>query len=171
MLRIQQLWLRVKSVFRRERAAQRLHDEMQFHLDQQTAENLAAGMSQEEARSAARRAFGNTAVLKEETRETWGWVWLEQLWEDARFGLRMLRKNPGFAVVAVLTMALGIGANTATFTLAKAVLLDALSVSHPDRLRLLTWAQDERSVVRGFLGDFYSNGKGGQVTASFSYPV
>ncbi len=171
MLWTQRLWLKLQTLLRRDRVARRLDDEVQFHLDQQIAENLAAGMSAEEARGAALRAFGNTSVLKEETRETWGWMWLEQLLEDVRFGLRMLRKNPGFALAAVLTLALGIGANTATFTLAKAVLLDTLLVPHADQLRLLAWNQDERSVVHGTWGDFYSDGKGGIVTASFSYPV
>ena len=76
MLWAQRLWLRLQTLFRRERAVRLLDDELQFHLDEQIAENVAAGMSREEARHAAMRAFGNSTVLKEETRETWGWIWL-----------------------------------------------------------------------------------------------
>src|ERR1700722_8496234 len=83
----------------------------------------------------------------------------------------MLRKNPGFTVIAVASLALGIGANTAVFTLAKAALLDTLSVSHPESLRLLAWTQDDRSVVESMWGDFYPDGKGHTLVASFSYPV
>jgi hypothetical protein len=83
----------------------------------------------------------------------------------------MLRKNPGFTAIAVVSLALGIGVNTAAFTLAKTALLDTLSVSRPDQLRLLGWIQDDRSVVSSMWGDFYPDGKGHNVVASFSYPV
>jgi hypothetical protein len=103
-------WLKLQTLFRRNRNAQRLNDEMQFHLDQQIAENISTGMSRQEARYAAMRAFGNPTVLKEETRDTWGWLWLEQIAQDFRYGLRMPSKNSSFTVVAALTLALGIGA-------------------------------------------------------------
>jgi predicted permease len=134
MLWAERLWLRVQMLFRRERAAQQLDDELQFHLEQQIAENVAAGMSEEEARHAAMRIFGNTATLKEETRNTWGWIMLEQIAQDLRYGFRSLRKSPLFAVVAVLTLAFGIGANTAIFSLMDQVLLELLPVKHPEQL-------------------------------------
>src|SRR6266566_1964052 len=99
MLWAQRLWLRLQSLFRRDRAAQRLDDEIRFHLEQQIIENIAAGMSREEARHAAMRAFGNTTVLKEETRDTWGWIWLDQGGQDLGFGLRTLRNSPNFPAV------------------------------------------------------------------------
>jgi hypothetical protein len=83
----------------------------------------------------------------------------------------MLRKSPGFTAIAVVSLALGIGVNTAAFTLAKTALLDTLSVSRPDQLHLLGWIQDDRSVVPSMWGDFYPAGKGHNVVASFSYPV
>src|SRR5258706_15602486 len=91
------LWLKLQTLFRRQRVAQRLDDEMQFHLDEQLAENIAAGMSREEARYAAVRTFGNPTVLKEEIKDTWGWMWLEQNGQDHRPGGPMLRKRPALS--------------------------------------------------------------------------
>src|SRR5205809_2935758 len=134
MLWVQRFWLRLQTLFRRDRAAQRLDDEIQFHLEQQIIENIAAGMSPEQARYAAKRTFGNPTFLKEKTRDTWGWRWLENLYEDLRYGLRMLWKNPGFTATAVLSLALGIGANTAIFSLMDALMLRLLPVEHPEQL-------------------------------------
>jgi MacB-like periplasmic core domain len=136
MLWARRIWLKLQGLFRRNRNSQHLDDEIQFHLDQQIAENLAAGMSPQDARCAAMRTFGNPTVLKEETRDTWGWLRLEQVALDLRYGLRMLVKNPGFTVVAVLTLALGIGANTAIFSLMNALMLRTLAVKNPAQLVL-----------------------------------
>ena len=145
MLWMQQLWLKLQTLFRRERTAQQLNDELQFHLEQQIAENIAAGMNEKEARYAATRIFGNATTLKEETRDTWGWVTLEQIAQDLRYGFRSLRKSPLFTVVAVLTLAFGIGANTAIFSLMDQVLLQLLPVKHPEQLVLVT----ERGIHLG----------------------
>src|SRR5207248_9715092 len=123
MLWARRFWLKLQSLFRRKRNAQQLDDEIQFHLEQQILENIAAGMSREEARYAAMRTFGNPTCLKEETWDTWGWLWLEQIRQDLRYGLRMLSKNSGFTVVAALTLALGIGATTAIFSVIYGVLV------------------------------------------------
>lgn len=147
MVWTRRMWLRLQTLFRRGRSAQRLNDEIQFHLDQQIAENLAAGMSREEARYSAMRAFGNPTYLKEETRNTWGWTRLEQITQDLRYGLRALQKNPGFTAIAVLTLALAIGPCTSIFSVVSAVLLRQLPYKNTDRLVLL-WGTGGRAGNR-----------------------
>ena len=137
MLWARRFLLRLQALFLRNRSAERLDDEMQFHLDQQIAENVAAGMAPKEARYVAMRAFGNTTYLKEETRDTWGWTWLEQLASDVRYGARMLRKSPSFTTVAILTLALGIGANTTVFGVVNTLMLRPLAVERPNELAFL----------------------------------
>jgi predicted permease len=163
--------MRARSLVRRDAIDRELDEELRYHVEMKTEENIAKGMTRKEARRAALVEAGGIDQAKERCRETRGIRWMEDLVQDLRFALRMFRKNPGFTAIAVASLALGIGANTATFTLAKAVLLDTLPVSHADELRLLAWTQDQRSAVRGTWGDFYSDDSGGQVTASFSYPV
>lgn len=128
------LWLKLRTLFGRTRAVHELDDELQFHLEQEIAEHVAAGMTTEEARFAAMKKFGNRTLVKEDTRTTWGWNWLDQFVQDTRFGLRQLSKTPGFTATAILTLALGIGANAAIFTLVHAVLLKNLPVADPSAL-------------------------------------
>ena len=154
MVWARRFWFRLQTIFHRNRSAQRLNDEIQFHLDQQIAENLAAGMSPAEARYAARCAFGNPTFLNQETRDTWGWTWLEQIASDLRYGARMLRRSPGFTAVAVLTLALGIGANTAIFSFINALRMRTLPVHWPDELVLITPANDRNGDL-GFSYPLY----------------
>lgn len=144
MVWTRQFWMRLQTLFRRGSSKRALDDELQFHLGQQIAENLAAGMSREEARRAALRAFGNPDVVKEQTRDTWGWIRLEQVARDLRNGARSLWRTPRFAAAAVFVMALGIGATTAMFTVVRSVLLEPLPFKEPGRLLRLYEYFDDR---------------------------
>ena len=134
---VERFRMAVLMLFRRKAESERLNRELEFHLEQQIAENTASGMEPEEARLAALRLFGNPTLLREEARTSWSWNWLEGLWRDLRYGVRTLLRTPGFSFTAILVMALGIGATTSLFTIVSSVLLRPLPFRDPDKLVML----------------------------------
>jgi predicted permease len=141
------------SFWKHRQRDQELNEEIQAHLTLGTREEMELGQWRKGAELNARRKFGNETLVRETTRDMWGWRWITDLFQDVRYGLRMLRKNPGFAAVAVLSIALGIGANTAIFSIIYALLLRSLPVPNPQSLVQAT------TVINGAPSD------------SFSYPV
>jgi hypothetical protein len=133
-----------------------LEKEIQHHLQMAATERSERGASRREAQAAAKREFGNVDLVKEVTRDAWGWRWLREFVEDMRFGLRMLGKIPGFTAVAVLTLALGVGVNTTVFTAFDSLALKPLPVKDP------------ASVVR--LEQWFSSGASDDIQYAFSYP-
>lgn len=132
-------WMR--QLFVRTRIYSELSEELRAHLEEKVEELVAGGMARKEAEAKARREFGNVTLTEESGRDVWRWTLIEDFFADVRFGLRLLRKNPGFTAVAVLTLALGIGVNAAIFGLVDSALLNAMPFHEPERL-VHVWTTD-----------------------------
>src|SRR5688572_7503144 len=145
---------RIRALFLRRESDAQLDEEIRTHLDALTAEYMRRGATEGQARLAARRAFGGVEQMKEQHRDGRGFRWVEDAWRDMRYAVRMLRRDKVLASIAVITLALGIGANTALFSVIDALMLRRLPVTNPDELRLFTIARS--TPIPGF---------------SFSYPL
>jgi predicted permease len=178
---LRELFRRFQVLFsRRERFDRDLEEEMRLHRDLRARDLRADGASPEDARYAAQRRFGNTLQLREEIHQAWGWTWLDRLMLDLRYGARRLRQSPGFTAVAALTLALGIGANTAIFSFMDALLMRSLPVPDPQSLVVLNWHMKaipddgpvgDRSVVHSMSGSTYGTPKLGRTGGIFPYPA
>src|SRR5262245_57680031 len=145
MRQLNLLIARLRGLFRREAVLEDIEEEMRLHVEMETQTNIERGMEPEKARVAALRAFGNLGLVKDVAYDVRGGGMLEALWLDVRHAARTLREKPGFAVVAVTTLGLGIGANTAIFTFLNSILLRPLPYPDPDRLVIL-WERSPAST-------------------------
>jgi predicted permease len=162
-------WL--KWVVKRQRLESDLEAEVRFHLDSYAGELVRSGVPAAEAVRRARIEFGGIESHKDAIRASVGLRWWDDLWGDLQYGARILWKSPGFTSIAVVSLALAIGANTSIFTLANQLLYAQLGVPHPEQLRLLTIIASEHSVVHSSWGSVSPAAGGGTRFASFTYPI
>jgi predicted permease len=171
------LFRKVQWWLQRRRKEEELREELQFHLTEEMDERRAGGLSADEATWAARRNLGNTTLLREDARTVWSWMLLEQLAQDVRYGLRGMAKNRMFTVLAALSLALGIGANTAIYSFMDSILLRSLPVADPGSLIVVKWrsrpinsGSGRQFVMRSGDGSVYRDGDG-RIAAIFPYPA
>ena len=160
------------SLWRRKQQEADLEDEIRYDLALEAEEKIQSGMPREEAERRSERDFGNVLVVKEGVREMWGWTSLERLAQDLRYGWRTLRKSPSFTAMAALSLALGIGANTAIYSFMDAILMRSLPVSHPQELVIFKWhAKDLPAVAHSLSGSWHSDPRTGWTGSSFPFPA
>ncbi|MGB6687820.1 MAG: ABC transporter permease [Terracidiphilus sp.] len=161
---------RLRWLFGQGQANREFGDEIETHIELLKDRLMRQGMSREDAASAALRQFGNTVLIEQRHREARSFLWFTTVLQDVRYGLRMLRRSPGFTAIVAASLALAIGANTAIFSVAKNLLYDRLGVSHPEQLRLLGWAGDDKVAVHSYWSS-YEALDAGMKSECFSYPV
>jgi predicted permease len=147
-----------------------MDDELRFHVENYIDDLIKKGLPREEAVRRARLAFGSTDAHKEAMRVSLGLRLWDELRSDTRYAIRMMKKSPSFTAIALLSLTLGIGANTTIFTLAKHMMIDRLDVPHPEQLRLMNWISPKHGAVHSMWGE-WDNENGSTTSTSFSYPV
>src|SRR5580658_6966985 len=162
------LWLT-----QRRRKEAELREELAFHLEEEAAERRSSGLADPDAKSAAQRDLGNLTQLREDTRSAWGWTLFEQFAQDLRYAFRTMSANRLFTLLAVLSLALGIGANAAIYSFVDAILLRSLPVSDPESLVVLNW--HAKSTTRDFVmhsGDGHTwDERSGEASGIFPFPA
>ena len=165
-------WRKLQWRIWRSRKETELDEELRFHLDEEAAERSAEGIPPEEARSAARRELGNIARVQEETRAAWGWTLAEQFAQDVAYASRTMLANKTFSALAILSLALGIGANTAIFSFMDAILLRSLPVYQPQSLVRFVWhTRDDEVHGTNRHNDTHYDPATGMTAGFFSYPA
>ena len=165
---------RLRWLAQRSRKEAELREELQFHLDEEAELHQAEGLAEEQARWAARRELGNLTLLQEDTRATWGWTILEQLRQDLRYAFRTMAANRLFTSLAITSLALGIGANTAIYSFMDSILLRSLPVSDPESLVVLNWyakTTEGDSVMKAMSGTTYDEPNSGVTAGIFPFPA
>ena len=165
---------KLRWFIRRSEKEAELREELEFHLAEDASERQAAGLDVEEAQRAARRELGNLILVEENTRASWGWTVTEQLVQDLRYGFRAMLRNKLSAALAVASLALGIGANTAIYSFMDAILLRSLPVSDPQSLVVLNWhvrSEGRDFVMHSMSGSTWEDGKFGETSGIFPYPA
>jgi macrolide transport system ATP-binding/permease protein len=161
---------KLRSLTHRRRKEDDLREELQFHLDEEAEERRASGLPEEQAQRAAHRDFGNVALVQEEMRAVWTWTYLEQLAQDCRYACRTMAANKTFSTLAILSLALGIGANTAIYSFMDSLLLRSLPVSDPESLAVLNW-HTKVGFGGSMSGSTWRDAKLGQTGGIFPYPA
>ena len=173
-----QMWIRrLRYWMERARRSEALREEMELHLAERAAELQADGMTAERARAEARRRFGNVGLKQEESREIWMTRFLSELGQDVRYGCRTMAANKAFSTLAILSLALGIGANTAIYSFMDSILLRSLPVADPESLVVLNWhsrppydgSRQWAHVIHGVQGILWPGAKGNMVSGMFPY--
>jgi predicted permease len=162
-----------RAVFRGHEMGAQVNEELAFHIESYAAELERRGVPRGEAMRRARAELGSVAARREDCRRAWGARWFDEVSGDVRYAARMLARSPGFAMIAIGSLALGIGANTVIFGAAQHMLLDRLNVPHPGELRMLEWSQPTNNGVVDDLWGWWDDNptSGNSVSTSFSYPV
>jgi hypothetical protein len=172
---MREFWRKLKWQFELRRKEDEPREELRFHLEEEAEERRAAGLPEHAARMAARRELGNVALLSEDTRAAWGWTALEQFQQDLRYALRVMAASRLFSALAILSLALGIGANTAIYSFMDSILLRSLPVSDPESLAMLNWQAPKFSwdafVMHAMNGSTYPDRNGATTSGIFPYPA